>query len=190
MENELYQRSGSICELCSAANEMNAYAVPPKSGGNAAENILVCKSCLEQIENPEKMDANHWRCLNESMWSEVPAVKVIAWRMLTRLRSEGWPQDLLDMMYMEDGELEWAKTGTEEMGSAAIVHKDSNDVVLQAGDSVVLIKDLNVKGTSLVAKRGEAVRNIRLDPDNAEYIEGKVNGQQIVIITKYVKKTG
>jgi protein PhnA len=64
-----------------------------------------------------------------------------------------------------------------------------NGVVLQAGDSVVLIKDLKVKGSSMVAKQGTAVRNIRLDRENAEYIEGKVGPTQIVIITKYVKKT-
>jgi protein PhnA len=63
-------------------------------------------------------------------------------------------------------------------------------VVLQQGNSVVLIKDLKVKGSSMVAKQGTAVRRISLDSDNAEYIEGKVDGQHIVIITKYVKKIG
>jgi protein PhnA len=52
----------------------------------------------------------------------------------------------------------------------------------------VLVKDLKVKGSSMVAKQGTAVRRISLDHENAEYIEGKVDGQQIVIITKYVKK--
>ncbi len=66
---------------------------------------------------------------------------------------------------------------------------DSNGVVLQNGDTVVLIKDLNVKGGGFTAKRGTAVRGIRLDPDNAEYIEGKVDGQQIVILTQYTKKS-
>jgi protein PhnA len=53
---------------------------------------------------------------------------------------------------------------------------------------VVLVKDLKVKGSSIVAKQGAAVRNIHLDHKNAEYIKGKVDSQQIVIITKYVKK--
>jgi protein PhnA len=69
------------------------------------------------------------------------------------------------------------------------VHKDSNGVTLQHGDSVVVIKDLNVKGSSLVAKRGTAVRNITLVSDNAEHIEGRVEGQHIVILTQYVKKS-
>jgi electron transport complex protein RnfE len=60
-------------------------------------------------------------------------------------------------------------------------------LVLQAGDTVTLIKDLDVKGSSLVAKRGTAVRNIGLT-SNPEHIEGRVDGQRIVILTKYVKK--
>ncbi len=141
------------------------------------------------IENPDTVDANHWRCLNDSMWSEHPAVQVVAWRMLSRLKSEGWPQDLLDMMYLDDKHLNWAKaTGEGVAEGDKIIHRDVNGVILNTGDSVVLIKDLKVKGSSLVAKQGTAVRRISLDPENAEFIEGKVGPQQIVIITKYVKK--
>ncbi len=123
------------------------------------------------------------------MWSEIPVVQVVVWRMLTRLRAEGWPQDLLDMMYLDEENLAWAKaTGEGEDESDKIVHRDVNGVILQAGDSVVLIKDLKVKGSSMVAKQGSAVRRISLDNENPEYIEGKVDGQHIVIITKYVKK--
>ena len=123
------------------------------------------------------------------MWSQVPTVQVIAWRMLTRLKAEGWPQDLLDMMYMEEDVKEWAKAGIkDEPNENSPVHKDSNGAVIEAGDTVVLIKDLNVKGSSLTAKRGTAVRRVSLVHDNPEQIEGKVEGQQIVILTKFVKK--
>jgi protein PhnA len=123
------------------------------------------------------------------MWSEHQPVQVIAWRMLSRLRKEGWPQDLLDMMYLEEDVLEFAKsTGEGEDAADKIIHRDVNGVVLEAGDSVVLIKDLKVKGSSMVAKQGTPVRNIRLDRDNEKYIEGKVGPTQIVIITDYVKK--
>lgn len=136
------------------------------------------------------MDVNHWRCLNDSMWSEHDAVKVVVWRMLSRLKSEGWPKDLMEMMYLEDTVLAWAKaTGEGLVESEKIIHRDANGVILENGDNVVLIKDLKVKGSSMVAKQGTAVRRISLDRDNAEYIEGKVDGQQIVIITKFVKKT-
>jgi protein PhnA len=122
------------------------------------------------------------------MWSTVPAVQVMAWRMLNRLKAEGWPQDLLDMMYLEDETKEWAKAGVAEEKGDVVIHRDSNGVILEAGDSVVLIKDLKVKGSSMVAKQGTAVRRISLDHENEKYIEGKVDGQQIVIITDFVKK--
>ncbi|MFV8280375.1 PhnA domain-containing protein [Christiangramia marina] len=188
-EDKLRERSDSTCELCGQTEHLNVYTVSEAPEDYEAE-ILICQNCESQIQDPEKVEPNHWRCLNDSMWSTIPAVQVISWRMLNRLKSEGWPQDLLDMMYMEDELRSWAKADlrTEE-NDIQLVHKDSNGVVLEAGDSVVLIKDLNVKGSSLTAKRGTAVRRISLVHDNAEQIEGKVEGQQIVLLTKFVKKT-
>ena len=187
---KLEQRSDSKCELCASEAQLDVYEVPPTSSADESNCILICEKCTDQIENPDRVEANHWRCLNDSMWSEVAAVQVVAWRMLTRLKSEGWPQDLLDMMYLDDDNLAWAKaTGEGEVEENQIIHRDVNGVVLQAGDSVVLIKDLKVKGSSMIAKQGTAVRRISLDRDNAEFIEGKVGPTQIVIITKYVKKT-
>ena len=186
---QLQDRSGSQCELCSVTDNLQVYEVPPKTIVGLDRSLLGCNTCINQIENPATMNANHWRCLNDSMWSEHEAVKVVAWRMLSRLKSEGWSQDLLDMMYLEDETLKWAKaTGEGEEESEKIIHRDVNGVVLQNGDSVVLVKDLKVKGSSMVAKQGTAVRRISLDRENAEYIEGKVGPTQIVIITKYVKK--
>jgi len=124
------------------------------------------------------------------MWSEHLPVKVMAWRMLNRLKGEGWSLDLLNMLYLTDEELSFAQALNDHLEEAdKVVHKDSNGAVLSAGDNVVLIKDLKVKGSSMVAKQGTVVRKISLDPENAQYIEGKVDGQQIVILTQYVKKT-
>lgn len=185
----LQERSNNSCELCGATHNLEIYQVPPVSTAGVDGSLLACQTCIAQINNPEVTDANHWRCLNDSMWSEHQAVKIVAWRMLNRLKHEGWPQDLLDMMYLEDAVLELAKaTGEGADESEKIIHRDVNGVVLEAGDAVVLIKDLKVKGSSMVAKQGTAVRNIRLDRDNNKYIEGKVGAQQIVIITDYVKK--
>ncbi|MDH5572058.1 MAG: alkylphosphonate utilization protein, partial [Gammaproteobacteria bacterium] len=104
--------------------------------------------------------------------------------------AEGWPQDLLDMLYLDEETLAWAKaTGEGRSQNDDVKHIDSNGVVLQAGDTVTLIKDLNVKGANFTAKRGTAVRGISLVADNPEHIEGRVNGQQIVILTKFVKKS-
>jgi protein PhnA len=189
-EKILHERSESKCELCGATDTLGVYPVPPNTDDNPDQCILICDTCRQQIDNPETMDANHWRCLNDSMWSQVPAVQVMAWRMLTRLRAEGWPQDLLDMLYLDDETLAWAKaTGEDKDEDDALKHVDSNGAVLSAGDTVTLIKDLNVKGANFTAKRGTAVRNISLSPDNAEHIEGRVNGQQIVILTQFVKKS-
>lgn len=186
---DLRDRSGNVCELCGSRDDLRVYEVPPVSTGGLDGSLLGCGTCVGQLEKPETMDSNHWRCLNDSMWSEHDAVKVVAWRMLNRLKSEGWPQDLLDMMYLGDEALVWAKaTGEGQDTAEMVVHRDSNGVILENGDNVVLIKDLKVKGSSMVAKQGTAVRRISLDRDNAEYIEGKVDGQQIVILTKFVKK--
>jgi protein PhnA len=190
-EKELNTRSNNTCEICGSNHELISYEVAPApNNGRLEDYILICDTCHGQIENPDTVDANHWRCLNDSMWSEIPAVQVMAWRMLQRLKQEGWPQDLLDMLYLEEETLAWAKaTGEGEDKEAEEFHKDCNGVRLLAGDSVVLIKDLTVKGGGFTAKRGTAVRNISLDHNNPTYIEGKVNGQTIVIITEYVKKS-
>ena len=189
-EKELNERSGSKCELCSSTENLKVYEVPPSSNGNFSKCVLLCENCIEQLENPDKVDPNHWRCLNDSMWSEVPAVQVLAWRMLNRLRGEGWPTNLLDMLYLDDITLAWAKaTGEGEDDEDTVRHLDSNGDLLHAGDTVVLIKDLNVKGANFTAKRGTSVRRISLVNDNPEQIEGKVNGQHIVILTQYVKKS-
>jgi len=186
---QLQERSGNTCELCGSTEKLMVYEVPPVSTGGVDGSLLACNTCLHQIENPGGVDPNHWRCLNDSMWSEHDAVKVVAWRMLNRLKSEGWPQDLLGMMYLDDAILEWAKaTGDGQDESEKVVHRDVNGNILENGDSVVLVKDLKVKGSNLVAKQGTAVRRISLDHENAEYIEGKVDGQHIVLVTKYVKK--
>ena len=186
---DLHTRSGSICELCGNNENLSADTVPPNSDGRIEHAVLICDICEDQINNPDKVDVNHWRCLNDSMWSQVPAVQVMAWRMLTRLSAEGWPQELLDMMYLSDDILVWAKaTGEGQSDEDSIVHKDSNGTLLSGGDTVTLIKDLDVKGTSFTAKRGTAVRNISLVQSNPEHIEGRVNGTQIVILTKFVKR--
>lgn len=193
IEREVKKRAEDKCELCSHAEPENLaiYEVPktPDYIKGAETSIWACQNCISQLD-AEDRDANHWRCLNDSMWSAVPAVQVMAWRMLHRLKNEGWSQDLIDMMYMDDQQLEWASAaGDAEDKSEALIHRDANGVVLQAGDNVVLIKDLKVKGSSMVAKQGTAVRRISLDHENETYIEGRVDGQHIVIITEYVKKT-
>lgn len=190
IKTALTERSNGTCELCSSTNELSIYEVPPVKEPNSDKSVLVCATCLSQIEKKTDMDSNHWRCLNDSMWSQVPAVQVTSFRLLTRLSkaAEGWAQDLLDMMYMEDEQKAWADYGVaaDEIEAVAPT-RDSNGVVLVAGDNVTLIKDLEVKGGNFTAKRGTPVRNIALT-DNPEHIEGRVNGVRIVLVTSYLKK--
>ena len=71
-----------------------------------------------------------------------------------------------------------------------IIHRDSNGGFLASGDTVTLIKDLPVKGGGFTAKRGTSVRGISLVEDNERHIEGRVNGQKIIILTEFTKKSG
>ncbi|MCB9223499.1 MAG: PhnA domain-containing protein [Crocinitomicaceae bacterium] len=189
VKQSLQDRSGNQCELCGSTENLDVHTVAPNIDETVDNCALLCTTCISQINDPESADPNHWRCLNDSMWNENSPVKVLAYRMLYNLRKEGWPQDLLDMIYLEDEDLKWAKETLLADGETAVIHKDSNGAKLEAGDTVVLIKDLDVKGGGFTAKRGTAVRGITLVADNPEHIEGKVNGQQIVILTKYVKKS-
>ncbi|MVN92611.1 PhnA domain-containing protein [Mucilaginibacter aquatilis] len=181
----LLARSGNRCELCNAENSLSVYTVPPAEHPN--NQIVVCESCLLEL-NSGTTDPQYWRFLPDAMWSEVPAVQVLAWRLLTRLKNETWAADSLDMLYLDENTLEWAKQAAIEDAAPAEVHKDSLGAVLENGDTVVLTRSLDVKGSQLNAKMGTVVKNIRLVADNTEQIEGKIDGQMIVILTKYLRK--
>ena len=182
IKETLEKRANNCCELCSSTEGLDIYEVAP-SDGSVDQTILVCSKCKSQLEDPENLDETHWHCLNDSMWSEVEAVKVVAYRLLTMLGK----QDMLDMLYLEDDTKAWAEKGLYEQENK-VIHKDSNGVVLNAGDTVTIIKDLEVKGAGFTAKRGTAVRNISLPHDDSEHIEGRVNGVKIMILTKFLKK--
>ena len=169
-----------MCELCSSDEELSSFVV---SGRDDAE-VTLCVTCKTQIESGE-LDETHFNCLNDAMWSESPAVKVLTFRLLNKLGR----QDLVDMIYLEEDERAWAESGLDDDAEDVLVYKDANGVTLSVGDTVVITKDLDVKGTSFVAKRGTAVRNIALVHGNADLIEGRVNGVKIQILTKFLKKS-
>ena len=181
IKKELEARSGGICELCGSNEDLTVLEVSP-SDGSAEQSILVCSTCRPQIEDSDSMDETHWNCLNECMWSEVPAVKVVSFRLLNRLGR----QDLLDMMYLEEDERKWAESGLAS--DDEVVVKDANGTTLKAGDSVVILKDLDVKGAGFTAKRGTTVRNISIPTDVEGHIEGRVNGTKIYLKAEFLKK--
>lgn len=189
LEEMLMNRAGNACELCGSNEKLQLYKVPPQDHSYPENCIMICTKCETQIEKKEPLDYTHWKALTETMWSEVPGVQVMAWRMLNRLRKESWAVDQLDMLYLTDENLVWAKaTGDHENDGEAELHTDAHGNFLQDGDTIILVQNLDVKGTSFTARQGTIVKNIRLVRDNTEQIEGKIENQMIVILTKYVRK--
>ena len=168
---DLMARSGGVCEFCGAGEGLQPEDVPP------AGEVLLCPLC----RGDEPAPAGHWRALEGAAWSEVPVVQLAVWRKLTAL-AEPWATEAREGMILSAEAQAWADA------PAALEHRDSNGALLAQGDTVVLIKDLPVKGANFTAKRGTAVRGISLVPDNAAHIEGRVEGQRIVILTEFVKK--
>ncbi len=185
-EQALKNRSNSSCELCTSTENLSVYPVPPTSDLSAQQSIYICQCCLSQMTGETEFDVNHWRCLNDSMWNQEPAVQVMSYRMLHKLSSESWAQDAIEMLYLEDEVKTWAEQGIAAERSNGPT-RDSNGAELQDGDNVTLIKDLKVKGANFTAKQGTIVRGITLT-DNPEHIEGKVNGTRIVLVAAYLKK--
>ncbi|ACU04332.1 PhnA domain-containing protein [Pedobacter heparinus] len=189
MEEQLLIRSENKCELCGSAGSLKLFEVLPHAGRTEDNCVMICDKCLAQVEKTEEPDLKHLNCLRTSIWSAVPGVQVITWRLLNRLKDENWAADSLDMMYLDEDTLAWAQAGLdEESNTANEVHKDCNGQLLETGNSVVLTKTLDVKGSSLSAKLGTVVKNIRLVENNTDQIEGKIEGQTIVILTRYVRK--
>ncbi|MFT7824139.1 MAG: PhnA domain-containing protein [Sulfurimonas sp.] len=184
IEKILKDRSGEKCELCGRTEGLAVVEVEP-SDGSAEQSILLCSTCQNLLENP--MDnVNHWHCLNGTMWSQEPAVQAMAYRILGKISGEGWPQDMLDMLYLEPEVQEWAEAGMVEEKQPET--RDFNGTLLSEGDSVSIIKDLPVKGAGFTAKQGTTVKNIRMVPDDPTHIQGRVNGTMIYLKTEFLKK--
>ncbi len=182
---DLSQRSGNRCELCDdAPAELHAFTVAPKEGTRPDEQVVLCDVCVENIPDPAS-NADHWRCLTGAVWSEVPAVQALSYKILTALPGEEWATETLQSVDFGEDIVTWA-VGVG--GSENVVHKDAFGNELAAGDNVLLTQNLNVKGANFIAPKGTLVKKIRLVADNAEQIEGKINGDTIVILTKFVKK--
>jgi protein PhnA len=82
---------------------------------------------------------------------------------------------------------EWSAIAFKEESEETTVHKDAHGNVLNDGDTVTLIKDLKVKGSSLVIKGGTKIKNIRL-VDGDHDIDCKVDGQSMLLKSEFMKK--
>ncbi|MEM7345666.1 MAG: phnA protein [Chloroflexota bacterium] len=108
---ELVRRSKASCELCGkSGTSLKIFEVPPAPDEPALEKCLhLCGLCVDQIERPKTMDSDHWRCLYEAIWSETPAVQVMALRLLRRLsHRESWAHDVMSDAYLDEETQAWA----------------------------------------------------------------------------------
>jgi protein PhnA len=83
---------------------------------------------------------------------------------------------------------EWSR-GDAPAAAGGLVVRDCNGAVLADGDTVVVVKDLKVKGSSIPLKQGTLIRGIRLVEDDAEHIEGnsdRIKG--LVLKTCFLRK--
>jgi protein PhnA len=184
----LQNRSSSACELCSEPdNNLHAYAVPPKD--DSIDNLVVlCSNCYGKITRSDFSDTNYWRFLTGSIWNEVPAVQALSYKILNKLTTEEWASETVESVSLEEAVINWANA-EDDLEAAKIIHKDAFGVILATGDSVVLTQNLNVKGANFIAPKGTIVRKIKLVEGNAEQVEGKIEGDTIVILTKYLRKS-
>ncbi len=109
---DLTRRSGARCELCGASGvPLRIYEVPPAPADPEIERCLyLCPTCREQLERPKLLDPNHWRCACESVWSEVPAVQVVAARVLDALgRREIWAREALTSVELDEEVASWVR---------------------------------------------------------------------------------
>ena len=99
---DLARRAKSRCELCDVDGvKLVTHEVEPVPNEPDFDHcILVCNTCKEQLDNPKRIDPNHWRCLNTCVWSEIPAVQVTAVRMLDSLNDQPWAGDLKEQLYL------------------------------------------------------------------------------------------
>ncbi|MBP82788.1 MAG: phnA protein [Verrucomicrobiales bacterium] len=103
---DLARRSKSKCELCERAGEaLSIVEVPPIFCEPAYERcVMLCESCRLAVEDQKRFSpGEQWRFLAQSVWSELPAVQVLAGRLLKRIEaSEAWAREALESVYMEE----------------------------------------------------------------------------------------
>ncbi len=114
---DLARRCKSHCEMCGSHGvKLAIHEVPPVPKEADFEHcIFVCEACQEQIEKPKRLDINHWHCLHTSIWSEVPAVQVMAVLMAKRIAGKAdFADELLDQIYLEEPISQWVEDAINE----------------------------------------------------------------------------
>ena len=110
---DLARRAKSKCELTGEAGvSLRAYEIPPvASEPDIERTLLLSEACHEVLARPEKLAGRGWQCLVEMVWSEMPAIQVVAWRMLQQLaKREDWAREALEDVFLDPEVEEWAKS--------------------------------------------------------------------------------
>ena len=113
MGKDLARRAKSRCEITGASGvPLWPYEVPPVTGDpDIDRTILISESCHEMLEHPERLRGREWQCLAETVWSDMPAVQVTAWRMLRELaKREDWAREALDGVFLDPAIEDWANS--------------------------------------------------------------------------------
>jgi protein PhnA len=114
---DLARRCKSHCELCDTHGmKLVIHEVPPVPKQADFEHcIFICEKCQEQIEKPKALDINYWHCLHTCIWSEVPAVQVMAVLMAKRISEKAdFAEELLDQVYLEEPITQWIENALSE----------------------------------------------------------------------------
>lgn len=112
MGKDLARRAKSKCELTGAAGvRLWPYEVPPTGEDpDIDRTLLISEECMEMLDHPERLAGRHWQCLAEAVWSEMPAVQVVAWRMLNELaKREDWAREALGEVFLDPETEAWAR---------------------------------------------------------------------------------
>ena len=182
MNEKLKERNQGNCELCNESSATIEYTVSPKSDDSIENQVALCETCHQKMN--DQKEGHYWRILEGSIWSTEPSVQSLSYRILQLFKNEDWANNIISSVDLDENTVSWAMSAYD----VADVHKDAFNNKLENGDNVVLTQALDVKGTNFTASKGTVVKRIKLIADNPEQIEGKINEQSIVILTKFVKK--
>ena len=102
---DLARRAKSKCELSGASGvPLHIYEVPPAPAEpDPGRCLMLCEEVIDQLNKPSLIAPDQWRGLGELIWSEIPAVQIMACRVLTYIaQQENWAQDILDEAYLDE----------------------------------------------------------------------------------------
>lgn len=183
ISKELNERCQNNCEICNSNAPSHAYVVTPNSGNSVNDVVALCDSCYTAIQSADYAALKDFA--SGSIWNPVAPVQALSYRIIHGADGANEAADLASSAGLDEDIIQWALNAF----IVAPVHKDAFGNTLENGDNVVLTQALDVKGTNFTASKGTVVKKIKLVADNVEHIEGKVNEQTIVILTKFVKKS-